>query len=106
MRLPMKRALLSVALLLCFALAPLAVAKTIKIPRQPDYHDGKIVFSYMGDLWLVGDNGSNPRRLTVHTARDIYPRFSPDGKWIAFSSNLYGNYDVFVIPADGGAARQ
>ena len=41
--------------------------------------------------------------LTVHKARDVYPRFSPDGKWIAFSSDRYGNYDVFVIPAEGWA---
>ena len=30
----------------------------------------------------------------------MYPRFSPDGKWIAFSSNRYGNNDVFVVPGD------
>ncbi len=100
----MKRALLPVACLLLSV--SLATARTIKIPRQPDYHDGKIAFSYMGDIWVVNDNGSNPRRLTVHTARDVNPRFSPDGKWIAFSSNRYGNYDVFVMPAEGGAARQ
>src|SRR5207253_308970 len=102
----MKRSLLSVAALLLFVFPTAVFAKTIKLPRHPDYHDGKIVFSYMGDLWVVNDNGSSPRRLTVHTARDVYPRFSPDGKWIAFSSNRYGNYDVYVMPADGGQARQ
>jgi len=99
----MRRFLLA---LLPLAFAAVLAAKPIKIPRQPDYHNGKIVFSYLGDLWLVDENGSNPHRLTVHEARDIYPRFSPDGKWIAFSSNRYGNYDVFVIPAEGGRARQ
>ncbi len=99
----MKRVIPVAALLL---VAAIASAKPIKIPRQPDYHDGRIVFSYMGDLWVVNDSGANPRRLTVHTARDVYPRFSPDGKWIAFSSNRYGNYDVFVIPAEGGQARR
>jgi tricorn protease len=88
------------------ALTMPAMAKPIQIPRHPDYHNGKIVFSYLGDLWLVNEDGSNPRRLTVHTARDAYPRFSPDGKWIAFSSNRYGNLDVFVIPAEGGEPRQ
>src|SRR5207302_4452308 len=56
--------------------------------------------------WLVNEDGANPRRLTVHPARDIHPRFSPDGKWIAFSSNRYGNYDVFIIPAEGGEAKR
>jgi tricorn protease len=83
-----------------------AHAVEIKLARHPDYHDGKVVFSYLGDLWLVNDDGSNPQRLTVNRARDIHPRFSPDGKWIAFSSDRYGNYDVFLMPATGGKAKQ
>ncbi len=87
-------------------LASIVSAKQIQIPRHPDYHDGKIAFSYLGDIWVVNEDGSSPRRLTVHAARDLYPRFSPDGKWIAFSSNRYGNLDVFVIPAEGGEPKQ
>lgn len=101
---PLRR--LSLLLLLLAFLGPAAAAKPVKIPRHPDYHNGKIVFSYLGDLWVVNEDGSYPRRLTVHRARDIYPRFSPDGKWIAFSSARYGNYDVFIIPAAGGEPRQ
>lgn len=84
---------------------PLA-AKEIKLARHPDYHNGKIVFSYLGDLWIVQEDGSHPQRLTSHSSREIHPRFSPDGKWIAFSSDRYGNYDVFVMPADGGEAKR
>jgi tricorn protease len=94
-------------LALAALLLPTAVqARPIKIPRHPDFNGGRIVFSYLGDLWVVAEDGSNPRRLTVHTARDTNPRFSPDGKWIAFSSDRYGNPDVFVMPSDGGEARQ
>lgn len=81
-------------------------AAEIKLARHPDYHDGKIAFSYLGDIWVVNEDGSAPRRITVHSARDIHPRFSPDGKWIAFSSARNGNYDVFVIGAEGGTPRQ
>src|SRR5262249_6961833 len=104
---PAYRAASAVAALLVLSalLSPLPAAE-VKLARHPDYHEGKVVFSYLGDLWLVNEDGSQPRRLTVHRARDIHPRFSPDGKWIAFSSNRYGNYDVFVMPADGGKARQ
>ena len=42
----------------------------------------------------------------MNKARDAYPRFSPDGKWIAFSSDRNGNLDVFIIPAGGGTAKQ
>ena len=70
----------------------------IKLARHPDYHAGKIAFSYLGDIWTANEDGSAPQRLTDHRAREMYPRFSPDGKWIAFSSNRYGNNDVFVDP--------
>lgn len=91
---------------LAVLLAPCAWAKEIRIPRHPDYHNGRIAFSYLGSIWVVNEDGSNARRLTVNAARDTFPRFSPDGKWIAFSSNRYGNNDVFVIPAEGGEPKQ
>src|SRR5262249_30702450 len=87
-------------------LAPAAGAAEVRLARHPDYHDGKFVFSYLGDLWRVSDDGASPERLTVHGARDDHPRFSPDGKWIAFSSNRYGNTDVFVLPTTGGPAKR
>lgn len=97
----MKRFILS----LVFLLSTLSFAQ-VKVLRHPAYHNGKIAFSYLGDIWTANEDGSNVQRITVHKARDIYPRFSPDGKWIAFSSNRYGNYDVFIIPAEGGSVKQ
>jgi tricorn protease len=78
----------------------------IKLLRHPTYSNGKVAFSYLGDLWIANENGTGVTRLTDNAARDIYPRFSPDGNWIAFSSNREGNYDVYVIPATGGKPRQ
>jgi tricorn protease len=83
-----------------------ADAKEVKLARHPDYHNGKIAFSYMGDIWLASEDGANPQRLTVHTGRDVFPRFSPDGQWIAFSSNRQGGYEVFIMPAAGGTPKQ
>ncbi|MFN7945648.1 MAG: S41 family peptidase [Blastocatellia bacterium] len=83
-----------------------ALAREAKLVRYPHYHQGRIAFTYLGDIWTADENGQNIRRLTVHKARDVYPRFSPDGKWIAFSSDRNGNLDVFIIPAEGGAAKQ
>ena len=94
------------AALVILATAGIAAAEPIKLARHPDYNAGKIVFSYLGDLWVANEDGTGAHRVTDHTARDIYPRFSPDGKSIAFSSNRYGNNDVFVIPATGGPAKQ
>ena len=69
-------------------------------------NDGRIAFSYQDDIWVVDADGTNARRLTTHIARDFSPRFSPDGRWIAFTSNRNGNNDVYVVPANGGEPKQ
>src|SRR5690242_1533624 len=79
----------------------------IKFARFPHVaNDGRIAFTYQDDIWVAGPDGSDPRRLTTHVARDVQPRFSPDGQWIAFTSNRMGNNDVFVVAASGGEPRQ
>ena len=86
--------------------AATAAADPIKFARYPHTSHGKIAFSYHGDIWVADADGSNPRRLTAHIAQDIVPRFSPDGEWIAFTSDRMGNDDVFVVPVSGGVPRQ
>ena len=83
-----------------------AFGREARLVRYPHYHNGRIVFSYLGDIWTADENGQNVQRLTVNRARDVYGRFSPDGKWIAFSSDRNGNLDVYLIPAVGGNAKQ
>ncbi len=87
-------------------LLPSLAGAQVKLLRHPDYSKGRVVFSYLGDIWTANENGSAVERLTDNKARDQFPRFSPDGQWIAFSSNRAGNYDVFVMPAAGGKPRQ
>src|SRR5215468_9830405 len=95
------------ALLAAFALlAPVVCTAQVKLLRHPSYSKGKVAFSYLGDIWIAGEDGKNVQRLTDNKARDIYPRFSPDGNWIAFSSNRAGNDDVYVIAATGGKPKQ
>ncbi len=96
----------NVLLLAAALLVPAISQAQVKLLRHPTYSKGKVAFSYLGDIWTANENGSDVRRLTDNTARDVYPRFSPDGEWIAFSSNRDGNDDVFVIPAAGGKPRQ
>src|SRR5690242_16956222 len=96
----------AVVLLLTATLA--RAQEPIKFARTPDISpDGKLVaFSYLGDIWVVETIGGVARPVTMHEAHDSYPVFSPDGKWIAFSSNRYGSYDVFVVPVTGGHPRR
>jgi len=69
--------------------------------------NGQVVaFSYQGDIWTVPATGGTATRLTVHEAYESQPIFSPDGQWIAFSANRFGNNDVFVIPSVGGNVRR
>ena len=94
------------ALLALLVLPALAPAKEARLVRYPHYHEGRVAFSYLGDVWVAGEDGRNVQRLTVNRARDVYPRFSPDGKWIAFSSDRNGNLDVYLIPSAGGTVKQ
>jgi tricorn protease len=87
-------------------LLPVVSMSQVKLLRHPTYANGKVAFSYLGDLWIASENGSGAQRLTDNQARDVFPRFSPDGNWIAFSSNREGNYDVYVVAATGGKPRQ
>jgi tricorn protease len=66
----------------------------------------KIVFSCEGDLWMVNASGGTAYRLTAMEGEEKYPRFSPDGQWIAFSGSQDGNSNVYVMPAQGGEIKQ
>ena len=87
-------------------LIPALMFGQARLLRHPSYSNGKVAFSYLGDIWTAKEDGTGLVRVTDHKAREVFPRFSPDGKWIAFSSNREGNYDVYVIAAAGGKAQQ
>ena len=74
--------------------------------REPDISKDSVVFVYAEDLWTVPRAGGEARRLTSHPGDEQFPKFSPDGKWIAFTGEYDGNADVYVIPAQGGEPRR
>ncbi|MGC1289661.1 MAG: hypothetical protein WA855_00140, partial [Candidatus Acidiferrales bacterium] len=77
-----------------------------RLLRFPDVHGTQVVFSYAGDLWLTTTDGGVAQRITTSPGLEIFPHFSPDGKWIAFTGQYDGNFNVYVIPAEGGQPRQ
>src|SRR6266852_760499 len=89
-----RRVLFLLLPLLLGGIAGRAAAESVKRTRYPAISpDGRTVcFSYLGDLWTVPTEGGRAARITVHPARDIQPRYSPDGRWIVFASDRYGNY--------------
>jgi tricorn protease len=95
---------LAALLILCAPFS--APGREVKLVRYPSYNRGRIAFTYLADIWTADEDGKNVKRITANKARDVYPRFSPDGKWIAFSSDRNGNMDVFIVASEGGTAKQ
>jgi tricorn protease len=73
-----------------------------KLMRYMDVSDSQIAFVYGGDIWLVAKEGGMATQLTNSPGEESWPRFSPDGKSIAFSASYNGNLDVYSMPVTGG----
>jgi len=73
--------------------------------QAPDVHGNTIVFTWERDLWTVPVTGGVAQRLTTHPGMEAFPKFSPDGKWIAFTGQ-YEGADVYVMPAAGGPPKR
>jgi tricorn protease len=84
--------------------APLS-AQT-RLLRTPTASTTHIAFAYANNIWIVERAGGAARRLTSFAGQTENPKFSPDGKWIAFSSEYGGNVDVYVAPALGGEPKR
>jgi tricorn protease len=83
-----------------------APAGPTRLLRFADISKDKVVFAYAGDLWIASREGGAARRLTSHVGDELYPKFSPDGKWIAFTGEYDGNPDVYVMSAEGGEPKR
>src|SRR6202521_3302024 len=107
---------LSFAAIACLAAVPAhaqSAAAADQVPGGPthllrfaDISRDRVVFAYAGDLWICSREGGAARRLTSHVGDELYPKFSPDGKWIAFTGEYDGNPDVYVVSAEGGEPKR
>ncbi len=77
-----------------------------RLLRFPAIYKNKVVFTYAGDLYLVDKDGGMARKLTNHDGYEMFARFSPDGKTIAFTGQYDGNTEVFTIPFEGGSPKR
>ncbi|MDR1517993.1 MAG: PDZ domain-containing protein, partial [Dysgonamonadaceae bacterium] len=95
----MKKIVLSLSFsVLLFA----AKAQEARLLRFPSTNGSEVVFSYAGDLYKAPLNGGEARRLTSYVGYEMFPKFSPDGKNIAFTGQYDGNTEVYAIPSAGG----
>jgi len=87
--------------------APFTVAGAqTRMLRSPTVNKSQIAFAYANNIWTVDRSGGLARRLTSFQGTTENPKFSPDGKLIAFSAQYAGNVDVYVIPAEGGEPKR
>jgi tricorn protease len=77
-----------------------------RLLRFPAIHGNQIVFSYAGDLFTVPSNGGTARKLTNDIGYEMFARFSPDGKQLAFTAQYDGNTEVYLMPSEGGVPKR
>jgi tricorn protease len=94
------------AIALAAMMLPGGVGAQTKLLRFPDIHGDRVVFMYAGDLWTASTSGGTATRLTAHPGLELFPKFSPDGRWIAFTGQYDGDEQVYVMPATGGVPKQ
>ena len=92
------------SVLLLTAAAPMTAHAAL--PRFPQPYGDRIVFVADGNVWSVPKTGGTAERLTSAPGQDMFPRVSPDGRWIAYTEATRAGTDIWVIPATGGAARR
>ena len=100
----MKKNLL-ISLLLAGATSAIQ-ADEARLLRFPATNGQEIIFSYAGDLYKAPLAGGEAQRLTSHIGYEMFARFSPDGKSIAFTGEYDGNREVYLIPNKGGEPQR
>jgi len=90
----------------CLSMVPALGSEEARLLRFPAIHGDQIVFTYAGDLYTVASSGGVARRLTSHEGFEMFGRFSPDGKHLAFTGQYDGNTEVYLMPAAGGVPQR
>src|SRR3954465_14872050 len=104
---PLMRHRLTVLCLLVLAgTATPQPADEARLLRFPAIHGDTVVFTYAGNLYTVPAKGGIARRLTSHDGFEMFGRFSPDGKQLAFTGQYDGNTEVYLMPAEGGTPKR
>ena len=98
----MKRKLLFSLLAAAAIPSTMMAADEARLLRFPATNGSEIVFSYAGDLYKVAATGGEAKRLTSYVGYEMFPRFSPDGKTLAFTGQYDGNTEVYTMPSTGG----
>jgi tricorn protease len=77
-----------------------------RLLRTPTVSATQIAFAYANNIWVAPRAGGSAKRLTSFQGQTANPHFSPDGRWIAFSGEYAGNFDVYIVASDGGEPKR
>ncbi len=102
----MKQTVILITLLLLATTVSLVAQDEARLLRFPAIYGNQIVFSYATDLYTVSASGGVARKLTNDEGVELFARFSPDGKWLAFTGQYDGNTEVYMIPSQGGIPKR
>jgi tricorn protease len=102
----MKNLLLLAIAFIFFSEHSLSAQEEARLLRFPAIYDNQIVFTYAGDLYTVSSEGGIARKLTNHAGYEMFARFSPDGKTIAFTGQYDGNTEVYIMNSQGGIPKR
>ena len=95
--------------LLCAAIFAALLAATTysqtKLLRFPDIHGDRVAFTYGGDIWTAPAAGGTANRLTAHPGVEVFAKFSPDGKWMAFESMQAGPKQIWLRDMESGKTQ-
>lgn len=101
----MRKIILSIIASLPFAMTSRAQINAALL-RFPDVSATQIVFTYANDLWVVPKEGGKAQHLSSPAGVELFPKFSPDGRTIAYTADYDGNNSIYTIPAEGGPATR
>ncbi len=102
----MKKFLPLLIVFVLFLSYPVLADDEARLLRFPTIYQDQIVFTYAGDLYTVSSEGGIARKLTNHVGMELFPRFSHDGEWLAFTGQYDGNTEVYMMPARGGVPKR
>ncbi|MBI5215077.1 MAG: PD40 domain-containing protein [Ignavibacteriae bacterium] len=102
----MNKTLILITLLLLATTVSLVAQDEARLLRFPTIYGNQIVFSYATDLYTVSATGGVARKLTNDEGVELFARFSPDGKWLAFTGQYDGNTEVYLMPSQGGVPKR
>ena len=102
----MRKSITILSLLISMACSLNAQIPESRLMRFPTIYNNQIVFSYAGDLYTVAKSGGMARKLTNDIGYEMFAKFSPDGKNIAFTAQYDGNTEVYMMPSSGGSPKR